>query len=81
MPDPAAVRAELRSLRRAIPFEPFIITLGGGERVVVRHPENVAYDPKEDGSARLYIISGKLGVFTNLDAVTALTRLDRGQDS
>ena len=81
MPDPTAVRAELGSLRGAIPFEPFIITLGGGERVVVQYPENVAYHPEEDGSDRLYILSGDDAVFTRLGAVTSLSRFDLGQDS
>jgi hypothetical protein len=45
MPRVEAVRAEVQRLLHAVPFRPFALTMEDGERVIIEHPENIAFDP------------------------------------
>ena len=40
-----ATRKDVIRLLKAAPFQPFIIIMDSGLRVLIQHPENVAYDP------------------------------------
>lgn len=73
------VRGQLTELVRAHPFHPFIIGLENGDRITVEHPENVAFDSKENGLNRLFIIAERLVHNTTLSAVSNISELDRGQ--
>ena len=71
------VRTEVQRLISARPFRAFVITLESGDRVPIEHPENIAFDPSEEGeSGEFYVISGKLRVFSMFDAVSNVSLLD-----
>ncbi len=53
------MRTEIVRLLKDVPFRPFIIIMDSGQRVVVRHPENVAYD-REVETANCYAVSDGL---------------------
>jgi hypothetical protein len=52
-----------------------------GDRIIVEHPENVAFDPQKDGRDRLIILSGNLVHSSTLSAVTSISEIDRGEAS
>ena len=58
-----SIRSELQRLIRSVPFRRFVLSLENGERAVIEHPENVAFDPEASGTEDVYIISGKLRLF------------------
>ncbi|MEX2140832.1 MAG: hypothetical protein WD894_16330 [Pirellulales bacterium] len=75
------VREETRRLLRQAPFRPFALNLENGDRVVVEHPENIAFDPGANGSRgsnEFYVISSKLRVFSTFEAVSSVALLDTG---
>jgi hypothetical protein len=56
--------------------------LENGDRVVIDHPENIAFDPGKNGSAgseEFYVISSQLRLFSTFDAVSSVTLVDRGE--
>jgi hypothetical protein len=69
------VRSELQRLVRLVPFQPFVITLNGGERAIIEHPENMAFDPRPGSSADFYVLTGNLRLFSTFRAVSSLTML------
>jgi len=76
------VRAEVQRLLRQIPFRPFALNMENGDRVIIEHPENIAFDPGADGSpgsADFYVISGRLRVFGTFEAVTSIALADTGE--
>ena len=83
MPRVEAVRSEVQRLLRAVPFRPFALTLENGDRVVIGHPENIAFDPASPGggggSEDFYVISNQLRLFSTFAAVTAVALLDNGE--
>ena len=74
-----ATRDDLTRVVRARPFDPFALTLENGERVIVQHSENIAFDPEPDGSVRFRVIATKLVTDGTLDAISSISTLDRGQ--
>lgn len=77
MPRSDSTRAELQRLIRAVPFRKFLLSLESGERALIEHPENIAFDPEPDGSEDFYVISGKLRLFSMFNAVSAIVLADR----
>jgi hypothetical protein len=74
-----AVRTEVQRLLRQVPFRRFALSLENGDRIVIEHPENIAFDPGADGSQGspdFYVISGRLRVFSTFEAVTGVALLD-----
>lgn len=69
------VRSELQRLVRQVPFRPFVITLIGGERAIIEHPENVAFDPRPGSSSDFYVLTGNLRLFSTFRAVSSLAML------
>jgi hypothetical protein len=71
---------EVARLIRQRPFRPFAITLDSGERVLIEHPENIAFDPINNGARRaandFYVTSGSLRLFSTFDAVSSIATLD-----
>ncbi len=55
----AFVRAELQRLRSQRPFSPFALLLENGDRVIIEHPENIAFDPVAKGVGEFYVIGGR----------------------
>lgn len=66
-------RSELQRLLRCIPFQPFVITLKGGERAVIDHPENIAFDPRPGATSDFYVLTGSLRSFSTFGSVSSLT--------
>ena len=78
------VRAEVLRLLRQVPFRPFVISLENGDRILIGHPENIAFDPANGagkGSSDFYVLSGALRLFATFDAVTSVTLADRPDDA
>jgi hypothetical protein len=53
-----------------------------GDRVIIEHPENIAFDPNENGAAgseEFYVISGQLRLFSTFGAVSSVALADRGE--
>ncbi len=83
MPRTAAVREQVTEFVHARPFQPFVMIMENGQKLLVEHPECVAYDPTLQEGARgwdkLAVISEGLVVFCTFSAVTTINTLDRGQ--
>jgi hypothetical protein len=80
MPRVDAIRSEVHRLIRATPFRKFILMLESGDRVVIEHPENIAFDPEAKGPAsdEFYVITGKVRLFSTFGAVTSVALADQG---
>lgn len=78
-----AIRAKVRELRRAKLFRPFALWLENGERIMIGHPENIAFEPGSPegvgGSEDFYVISGAIRMFSTFGAITSIAMLDQGQ--
>jgi hypothetical protein len=72
------IRAEVQRLLDQRPFRPFALLMENGDRVIIEHPENIAFDPTAQGVADFYVISGPLRLFSTFEAVTSVTLLDSG---
>jgi len=66
-------------LIRAVPFRRFALVLESGDRVLIEHPENIAFDPegKSPGSDEFYVITGQLRLFSTFGAVSSVALADR----
>ncbi len=76
------LRAEVQCLLRQVPFRPFALNMENGDRIIIEHRENIAFDPGADGSpgsAAVYVISARLRVFGTFDAVTSIALADTGE--
>ncbi len=76
------IRIEVQRLLRAAPFRPFALSLENGDRVIIEHPENIAFDPTANGdgpgSGEFYVLTKSLRVFSTFSAVTSVALVDRG---
>jgi hypothetical protein len=72
-----SIRAEVQRLIRQVPFRRFVLSLENGERALIEHPENIAFEPAPDSSDEFYVISGKLRLFSTFGAVTGVILADR----
>jgi hypothetical protein len=72
------VRSEVQRLLRQSPFQPFIITFRAGERALIEHPENVAFDPRPGSSSDFYVLTGSLRLFSTFDSVSSVAILSGG---
>ena len=72
-------RSELLRLVHQQPFQQFLISLENGDRLVVEHPENIAFDPEPNGRSRFYVLTRNLSCCANLDAVTSVVHEDIGE--
>ncbi len=75
-------RSELQRLLRQVPFRPFLLSFVGGERALIEHPENIAFDPRPGSSSEFYVLSGSVRLFNTFEAVSSVTLLsDTGPGS
>jgi hypothetical protein len=82
MPRVEVIRTELQRLLKSAPFQPFALTLENGDRIIIEHPENIAFDPGKNGSPgseEFYVISSQLRLFSTFDAVASVALVDRGE--
>ena len=77
MPKVDSVRSELQRVLRSVPFQKFVVSLESGERALVEHPENVAFDPELNGREDVYIISRAVRLYTTLGAISGMYLADR----
>ena len=75
------VRPEVQRRLGQKPFRPFALIMESGDRVIVEHPENIAFDPVAQGVGDFYVISGRLRLFSTFEAVTSVTLLDAGGEA
>jgi hypothetical protein len=83
MPRADPIRSEVQRLLRAVPFRRFALSMENGDRVVIEHPENIAFDPNTGAGAQpsedFYVISNNLRLFSTFNAVTSVGLVDTGQ--
>lgn len=83
MPRVDAIRSEVQRLVRAVPFRPFALNLENGDRVIIEHPENIAFDSGltegTPGWDEFYVLSGRLRLFSTFGAVSSVALADRGE--
>lgn len=79
MPRTEAIRDEVHRLIRAVPFRRFILILESGDRVLIEHPENIAFDPEAKGAGgdEFYVITGRIRLFGTFGAVSSIALADR----
>ena len=77
MPRVDAMRTEVQRLIRTAPFRKFVLSLANGDRAVIEHPENIAFDPENNGSEDFYVISGKVRLFSSFGAISSVALADR----
>lgn len=77
MPRNDLIRAEIQRMIHATPFRKFVLSLENGERALIEHPENIAFEPQSEGSEDFYVISGKLRLFRTFSAVSGIYLADR----
>lgn len=77
------VKSEVQRLLRQAPFRPFSLNLDNGDRVIIEHPENIAFDPLEANgsgtSPEFHVISSKLRYVSTFEAVTSVAMIDTGE--
>jgi hypothetical protein len=82
MPRVDVIRTEVQRLMQSAPFRPFALTLENGDRVIIEHPVNIAFDPGNNGSPgseEFYVISSQLRLFNTFGAVSSVALVDRGE--
>jgi hypothetical protein len=83
MPRVDSIRSEILKLMRARPFRPYALLMENGERIMIGHPENIAFDPGSaegvGASEDFYVISGGLRMFSTFGAITSIGMLDQVQ--
>ena len=75
------IRAEVHRLMRQSPFRAFSLNMENGDRFIIDHPENIAFDPpneKSEGSADFYVLTERLRIFSTFDAVSSAALVDVG---
>ena len=79
MPRVDDIRAEIHRLIRAVPFRRFILILESGDRVLIEHPENIAFDPngREPGADEFYVITGRIRLISTFGAVSSIALADQ----
>jgi hypothetical protein len=74
-----AIRSEVHRLIRAVPFRKFVLMLESGDRVLIDHPENIAFDPEAKGTGTddFYVITGRVRLFSTFGAVSGVALADK----
>jgi hypothetical protein len=75
------IRSEVQRLIQQSPFQRFALNMENGDRIVIEHPENIAFDPPNDqsaGSQDFYVLSANLRIFAAFDAVSTVALVDQG---
>ena len=72
----ASIHSKVQHLIRSAPFQPFLISLESGQAIKVAHPENIAFEPSENGSEDSYVLAPGLHLHSTFSAVTSISLLD-----
>ena len=78
MPRTEANRTSVLQLVQQRPFEPFALNMENGDRIIIEHPENIAFDVRENGRDRFSVISDRLQYLSTFSAVTSVALIDKG---
>ena len=76
------IQTAIRTLLRQVPFRPFALNIENGDRIVIEHPENIAFDPGGNGSpprSDFFVVSRQLVFLGTFEAVTSVALLDTGE--
>jgi len=52
-----------------------------GDRIIIEHPENIAFNPSRNGSrgsSDFYVLSAALRIYSTFDAVSSIALVDTG---
>lgn len=83
MPRVESIREQVHNLVHAAPFRPFALNMENGDRIIIEHPENIAYVPATtNGKVALddfSVISAQLRMFSTFAALTSVALVDRGE--
>jgi hypothetical protein len=63
------------------PFRKFVLNMENGDRVLIEHPENIAFDPDDAKSGEFYVLTRKIRLFSTFDAVSSVVLADRNGDA
>ncbi len=74
-------RSEVLRLLHQAPFRPFALSMENGDRIIIEHPENIAFDPVTEGPTDFYAISGRLRFYSTFEAITSVSLLDSGGEA
>jgi hypothetical protein len=72
------MQPEIVRVLKAVPFHPFVIIMDSGERVVIRHLENIAYDPERE-TANCYALSDGIMHILPWEKIAHVALADTGQ--
>ena len=61
------------------PFRPFAVNFENGDRVIVEHPENIAFHVTQPNRDYIFILSEKLRYSGPMSAITTVAELDTGE--
>lgn len=70
-----SMREDVLKLVRRSPFKPFVINMDNGDRILVEHPENIAFDLGGNGrkpSPYVHVISRGASSLGTFDAVISV---------
>jgi hypothetical protein len=73
------IRAEVRRLVRCVPFRPFSLNMENGDRVVIKHAENIAFDPSDAARPDFAVVSSDGPYHSSFAAVSSIALLDHGE--
>jgi hypothetical protein len=77
LPRVDSIRSEIQRMIHAVPYRRFVLSLENGERALIEHPENIAFDPEPNGTEDFYVISRQLRLFSTLSAISGIYLADR----
>jgi len=60
-----------------VPFQPFLLSLENGHSITIGQPENIAFEPGEDGSVDFYVLAKGLHFHSTFSAVTHISLLEQ----
>ena len=53
------------------------MSLENGQTITIEHPENIAFEPGENGSQDFYVLTKGLHLYSSFSAVTSIALLDQ----
>ena len=71
-------RQTLRQMVRQRPFQQFLISLENGDRMLIEHPENLAFDPTDNGKTRFSVVTQNIVCYATLESVASVIHQDTG---
>jgi len=83
------IHTAIRALLRQVPFQPFVLNMENGDRIVIEHPENIAFDPGDNNPgekgtpprSKFSVVSRQVFFIGTFEAVTSVALLDSGEPS